>query len=182
MTTKNKQSITSKKTRDCISNKKISWIDTIPKYLSKKEINNLSQEEKKKLLNSYTRPKIPLPDLPPLARIRLFKQEIEGVEAICQFDPFRKDPRALPEITNLWSVVNFTHNKSREWEELGGLKRPEKPFFIDLWAHLDTLDLIQSECFALWETASRLIQKTIHKIKEASNTGEEKFNKRGRNS
>ena len=50
----------------------ISWIEIIPKYITPKEAAALSIEEKEKLLKPFERPRFPLPDLPPLARIRLF--------------------------------------------------------------------------------------------------------------
>jgi len=51
----------------------ISWIEIIPKYISPREAAALSTEEKEKLLKPVERPRCPLPDLPPVARIRLFE-------------------------------------------------------------------------------------------------------------
>jgi hypothetical protein len=51
----------------------ISWIEIIPKYISPGEAAVLSTEEKEKLLKPFERPKFPLPDLPPVARIRCYK-------------------------------------------------------------------------------------------------------------
>ena len=60
----------------------ISWIEIIPKYISPREAAALSTEEKEKLLKPFERPKFPLPDLPPVARIRLFRQDLLGAESI----------------------------------------------------------------------------------------------------
>jgi hypothetical protein len=51
----------------------ISWTEIIPKYISPRVAAALSPEEKKKLLNLFEKPRFPLPDLPPVARIRLFE-------------------------------------------------------------------------------------------------------------
>jgi hypothetical protein len=59
-----------------------SWIDIIPGYTTLRQTGALSQEEKERLLRPFQRPRLPLPDLPPLARIRLFKQDILGAESI----------------------------------------------------------------------------------------------------
>ncbi len=40
-----------------------------------REAAALSTEEKERLLKPFERPRFPLPDLPPLARIRLFRQD-----------------------------------------------------------------------------------------------------------
>jgi hypothetical protein len=58
----------------------ISWIEIIPKYISPREAAALSTEEKEKLLKPFERPRFPLPDLPPLARIRLFRQDLLGAD------------------------------------------------------------------------------------------------------
>jgi hypothetical protein len=43
-----------------------------------------------------------LPDLPPLARIRLFKQEILKAEPINSFHYSIRDPRPIPDIKEEW--------------------------------------------------------------------------------
>jgi hypothetical protein len=47
----------------------ISWIEIIPKYITPREAAALSPEEKERLLRPFERPRFPLPDLPPLARL-----------------------------------------------------------------------------------------------------------------
>jgi hypothetical protein len=56
----------------------INWIEIIPKYISPREAAALSPEEKERLLKTFERPRFPLPDLPPVARIRLFRQDLLG--------------------------------------------------------------------------------------------------------
>jgi hypothetical protein len=51
------------------STRHISWIEIIPKYISPREAAALSTEEKERLLKPFERPRLPLPDLPPLARL-----------------------------------------------------------------------------------------------------------------
>jgi hypothetical protein len=58
----------------------ISWIEIIQMYISPPEVASLSSEEREKLLKPFERPRFPLPDLPPVARIRLFKQDLLGAE------------------------------------------------------------------------------------------------------
>jgi nuclear transport factor 2 (NTF2) superfamily protein len=45
--------------------------------------------------------------------------------------------------------------REREWHILGGAERQRqgigKPFYLNLWENLDTIDLIQSERFEHWE-------------------------------
>jgi hypothetical protein len=58
------------------STRHIRGIDIIPGYISPKEEAALSPEEKERLLIPFERPRLPLPDLPPDARIRLFRQDL----------------------------------------------------------------------------------------------------------
>jgi len=50
----------------------------------------------------------------------------------------------------------------REWHILGGAERQRqgigKPFYLNLWENLDTIDLIQSERFEHWERKAGRIQ------------------------
>jgi hypothetical protein len=75
----------------------ISWIEIIPKYISPREAAALSPEEKEKLLKPFERPRFPLPDLPPVARIRLFRQDLLGAESINRFHYCCQDPRPIPD-------------------------------------------------------------------------------------
>jgi hypothetical protein len=75
----------------------ISWIE-IPKYISPREAAALSPEEMEKLLKPFERTSSPLPDLPPVARIRLFKQNLLGAESINRFHYCCQDPRPIPDI------------------------------------------------------------------------------------
>jgi len=141
---------------------KESWIDIIPAYITLRAAATLSQEEKERLLKTFERPRFPLPDLPPLARIRLFKQSILGAEAINRFDYCVQDPRPIPDIKEEWKLDIYIQNKKREWHILGGAERQRqgkgRPFYLDLWANLETIDLIQSEKFAHWEAKAGRIQ------------------------
>jgi hypothetical protein len=69
------------------STRHISWIEIIPKYITPREAAALSTEEKDRLLKPFERPRFPLPDLPPLARIRLFRQDLLKAESINRFLP-----------------------------------------------------------------------------------------------
>jgi hypothetical protein len=139
-----------------------SWIDIIPGYTTLRQAQALSKEERDKLLRPFQRPRFPLPDLPPLARIRLFKQDILGAESINRFDYWIQDPRPIPDIEEEWKLEKYIQNKRREWYILGGAERERNkqgsPFYLNLWANLDTIDLIQSERFALWEKKAGRIQ------------------------
>jgi hypothetical protein len=53
----------------------ISWIEIIPMYISPREAATLSPGEKERLLKPFERPRFPFPDLPPVVRIRLFRQD-----------------------------------------------------------------------------------------------------------
>ncbi len=48
---------------------------------------------KGKLLKPFERPRFPLPDLPPIARIRHFRQDLSGAESINRFHYCYQDPR-----------------------------------------------------------------------------------------
>ena len=139
-----------------------SWIDIIPGYTTLRQASALTQEEKERLLRPFQRPRFPLPDLPPLARIRLFKQDILGAESINRFDYWIQDPRPIPDIKEEWRLEDYIQNKKREWHFLGGAERERnkrgKPFYLNLWENLDTIDLIQSDQFAHWERKAGRIQ------------------------
>jgi hypothetical protein len=92
----------------------ISWIEIIPKYISPREAAVLSPEKKEKLLKPFERPRFPLPDLPPVARIRLFKQDLLGVESINRFHYCCQDPRPIPDIRKKWKLELYIQNKERE--------------------------------------------------------------------
>jgi len=68
------------------STRHISWIEIIPKYITPREAAALSTEEKERLLKPFERPRFPLPDLPPLARIRLFRQDLLGAAGRIQYE------------------------------------------------------------------------------------------------
>jgi hypothetical protein len=140
----------------------ISWIEIIPKYISPREAAALSTEEKEKLLKPFERPRFPLPDLPPLARIRLFRQDLLGAESINRFHYCCQDPRPIPDTRKKWKLELYIQNKEREWHILGGAERWRqgigKPFYLNLWENLDTIDLIQSERFEHWERKAGRIQ------------------------
>jgi len=140
----------------------ISWIEIIPKYITPREAAALSPEEKERLLRPFERPRFPLPDLPPLARIRLFRQDILGAESINRFHYYCQDPRPIPDIRKKWKLELYILNKERELNILGGAERQRqgigKPFYLNLWENLDTIDLIQSERFEHWERKAGRIQ------------------------
>ncbi len=140
----------------------ISWIEIIPKYISPREAAALSTEEKEKLLKPFERPRFPLPDLPPLARIRLFRQDLLGAESINRFHYCCQDPRPIPDIRKKWKLELYIQDKEKEWHILGGAERQRqgigKPFYLNLWENLDTIDLIQSERFEHWERKAGRIQ------------------------
>ena len=144
-----------------------SWIEIIPKYHTHRTAAELSKEERERILKSYTKPKLPLPDLPPLSRIRLFKQDLLGAKAICQLGqdilfPQIADPRPIPDVKSKWGLIHYIQNRKREWGILGGWEKYRyqrgPPFFINLWEHIDTLDFIESEEYHLLERAARRIQ------------------------
>ena len=91
----------------------ISWIEIIPKYISPREAAALSTEEKEKLLKPFERPRFPLPDLPPLARIRLFRQDLLGAESINRFHYFCQDPRPISDTRKKWTLDLYIQNKKR---------------------------------------------------------------------
>jgi hypothetical protein len=97
-----------------------------------------------------------LPDLPLLARIRLFKQEILRAESIQKFDYCIQDARPIPNTKEEWRLEIYIQNKKKEWHTLGGAERVReergKQFFLNLWANLETIDFTQSEEFAYWES------------------------------
>jgi hypothetical protein len=101
-----------------------------------------------------------LPDLPPLARIRLFKQEILRAEPIKSFNCSIHDPRPIPDIKEVWLLENYIHYNKAEWYILGGAKnfRQGKPFYLNLWDNLDILDLIRSDKYLHWERKAGQIQ------------------------
>jgi hypothetical protein len=144
------------------STRHISWIEIIPEYVSPREAAALSTEEKERLLKPFERPRFPLPDLPPLARIRLFRQDLLGAESINRFHYCCQDPRPIPDIRKKWKLELYIQNKEREWHILGGAERQRqgigKPFYLNLWENLDTIDLIQSERFEHWERKAGRIQ------------------------
>jgi hypothetical protein len=78
--------------------KHLSWTEVIPGYVTPRIASTLSGKEKERLLRGFIEPTPPLPDLPPLARIRLFKQEILRAEPINSFDRSIRDPRPVPKI------------------------------------------------------------------------------------
>ena len=86
------------------STRHISWIEIIPKYISPREAAALSTEEKERLLKPFERPWFPLPDLPPLARIRLFRQDLLGAESINRFHYCCQDPRPIPDVRKKWKI------------------------------------------------------------------------------
>jgi hypothetical protein len=140
----------------------ISWIEIIPKYISPREAAALSPEEREKLLKPFERPRFPLPDLPPVARIRLFKQDLQGAESINCFHYCCQDPRPIPDTRKKWKLELYIQNKEREWHILGGAERQRqgigKPFYLNLCDNLDTIDLIQSEILEHWERKAGRIQ------------------------
>jgi hypothetical protein len=75
-----------------------SWTEVIPGYETPRIASTLSGKEKERLLRGFIEPTPPLPDLPPLARIRLFKQEILKAEPINSFDRSIRDLRPIPDI------------------------------------------------------------------------------------
>jgi hypothetical protein len=108
-----------------------SWTEVIPGYITPRIASTLSDKEKERLLRGFIKPRLPLPDLPPLARIRLFKQEILRAEPINSFDHSIEDPRPVPDIKGDWLLDSYIHYKKREWHILGGAEnfRRGKPFF-----------------------------------------------------
>ena len=108
-----------------------------------------------------------MPDLPPLSRIRLFKKDLLGAKTICQlgkdsiFPPIA-DPRPIPDVKSKWGLVLYILDRKREWGILGGWENHRynqgPPFFIDLWAHIETLDFIESEEYQTLERAARRLQ------------------------
>ncbi len=85
------------------STRHISWKEIIPKYISPREAAALSTEEKERLLKPFERPRLPFPDLPLLARIRLFRQDLLGAESINRFHYCCQDPRPIPDIRKRWT-------------------------------------------------------------------------------
>jgi hypothetical protein len=142
--------------------RKLNWIDIIPGYITPRIAATLSECEKEQLLKTFERPKLPLPDLPPLARIRLFKQEILKAESIQKFDYCIQDTRPIPDIKEEWRLEIYIQDKKREWHTLGGAERARegkgKQFFLNLWANLETIDLTQSEEFTYLERKAGRIQ------------------------
>lgn len=137
-----------------------SWTEIIPGHITPRIASALSDQEKKRLLKLFTRPNLLLHDLPPLARIRLFKQEITKAEPISSFDHSIRDPRPIPDITEEWILESYIHHKKTEWHILGGRDNLKQgtPFFLNLWDNLDTLDLIRSEQYQHWERKAGRIQ------------------------
>jgi len=137
-----------------------SWTEVIPGYVTPRIASTLSGKEKERLLRGFIKPTPPLPDLPPLARIRLFKQEILRAEPINSFDRSIRDPRPIPDIKEEWLLENYIHYKKAEWHILGGAKnfRQGKPFYLNLWNNLDILDLIRSDKYLHWERKAGRIQ------------------------
>jgi hypothetical protein len=82
----------------------ISWTEIVPKYISSREAAALSPEEREKLLKPFERPRFPLPDLPPVARIRLFRQDLLGAESINMFHYCCQDPRPIPDTRKKWKL------------------------------------------------------------------------------
>ena len=127
----------------------------------------LSKEERERILKSCTKPKLPLPDLPPLSGIRLFKQSLLGAKAICQlrqdvlFPPIA-DPRPIPDVKSKWGLIIYIQQRKREWGILGGWEshryKQGPPFYIDPWAHIETLDFLESEEYQTLERAARRLQ------------------------
>ncbi len=70
-----------------------------------------------------------------------------------------EEPELLP---LLWKLELYIQDKEREWHILGGAERWRqgigKPFYLNLWENLDTIDLIQSERFEHWERKAGRIQ------------------------
>jgi len=155
--------------------KRLNWIDIIPGYITKGAAKSLSQKEKEKHLKAFERPELPFPDLPPLARVRLFKQSILGAQSIHRFDYNIQDPRPIPDIREEWKLELYIQNKRREWFILEGAEwlraGKGKPFYLDLWANLDTIDLIQSEKFAYWEVKAARIQYEFRTKLSTNNKG-----------
>ena len=108
------------------STRHINWIDIFPKYISPREAAALSPKEKEKLLKPFDRPRIPLPDLPPIARIRLFRQDLLGAESINRFHYCCQDPRPIPDVRKEWKLELYIQNKEREWHILGGAEGRDK--------------------------------------------------------
>ena len=101
----------------------ISWIEIIPKYISPREAAALSTEEKEKLLKPFEIPRFPLPDLPPLARIRLFRQDQLGAESINRFHYCCQDPYQSLTLgrSGSWNSTSKTRKESgTSWEEQKG--------------------------------------------------------------
>jgi hypothetical protein len=69
----------------------------------------LSGKEKERLLRGFIKPTLPLQDLPPLACVRLFKQEIP----INSFNCSIHDPRPIPDIKEEWLLENYILQESR---------------------------------------------------------------------
>lgn len=138
----------------------LSWTEIIPGHITPRIASALSDQEKKRLLKLLTRPNLPLHDLPPLARIRLFKQEIIKAEPINSFDRSIRDPRPIPDIKEEWILERYIHYKKAEWHTLGGIDNLKQgiPFYLNLWDNLDTLDLIRSEQYLHWERKAGRIQ------------------------
>jgi hypothetical protein len=140
----------------------ISWIEIIPKYISPREAAALSPGEKERLLKPFERPRFPLPDLPPVARKRLFRQDVLGAESINRFHYCCQDPKPIPDIRKKWKLELYIQNKEREWRILGGAEGQRqgigKLFYLNLWENLDTIDLIQSERLEHWERKAGRIQ------------------------
>jgi hypothetical protein len=86
-----------------------SWTELIPGYVTPRIPSTLSGKEKERLLRGFIKPTPPLPDLPPLARIRLFKQEILRAEPINSFDHSIRDPRPIPDIKEEWLLEYYIH-------------------------------------------------------------------------
>jgi hypothetical protein len=133
----------------------ISGIEIIPKYISPRKAATLSSEEREKLLKPFERPRFPVTDLPAIARIRLFRQDLLGAESINRFHYCCQDPRPILDIKKKWKLELYIQNKEREWHILGGADRQRqgigKPFYLNLWENLKTIDLVQSERFEHWE-------------------------------
>jgi len=113
----------------------INWIEIIPKHISPREAAALSPKEKEKLLKPFERPRFPLPDLPPIARIRLFRQDLLGAESINRFHYCCQDPRPIPDIRKKWKLELYIQNKEREWHILGGAERQRQGIGKERFEH-----------------------------------------------
>jgi len=105
--------------------------------------------------------------LPPLSRIRLFKQYLLGVRPIYQLEaesifPPISDLRPIPDVKSKWGLILYILDRKREWGILGGWENHRynqgPQFYIDLWAHLEIIDFIESEEYYTLERAAKRLQ------------------------